>query len=128
MKYVLATLQIILGLLFLAAGFTKLFTPIADMADMMTWTMAVPAALVRFSGLAELAGGLGLILPWLTGIQPQLVRLAALGLVVTMMGAVVTHVSIGDPVSAMIPPVVLGAIAAFIAYGRTSILPLPAAA
>lgn len=128
MKYAIWILQVLLALVFLAAGATKIFTPIADMADMMAWTAAVPALLVRFAGVAELAGGLGLLLPWLTGIQPQLVRMAAGGLVLTMIGAVITHVVIGDPFSEAMPSLVLGILAAILAYGRTNILPLPAAA
>ncbi len=126
MKYAIWILQVLLALVFIGAGVTKLITPIPDLAANMAWTTEVPAALVRFSGLAELAGGLGLILPWVTGIQPQLVRLAALGLVVTMIGAIVTHIAIGDPVSQMIPPLVLGILAAVLTYGRTKVLPLPA--
>ncbi|MFK7803501.1 MAG: DoxX family protein [Anaerolineae bacterium] len=125
MKYVLGTLQVLLALTFIAAGGTKLVTSAADMAEMMRWTASVPTAMVRVIGIIEVAGGLGLVLPWLTGIQPQLVRLAAAGLVVTMIGAMITHVAIGDPIGELIPSFVLGLIAAFIAYGRTSVLPLP---
>ena len=128
MKYVLGTLQVLLALAFLAAGFTKLVTAPADLADMMSWTTAVPIFVVRIIGLIEIAGALGLVLPWLTGIQPQLVRLAAAGLVLTMIGAIITHLLIGDPFGQAVPALVLGAIAAFIAYGRTTMLPLPATA
>ena len=128
MKYVLGTLQIILALLFLAAGFTKIVTPAAELVEMMSWTASVPIAAVRIIGVLEVAGALGLILPWLTGIQPQLVRLAAAGLVLLMAGAVITHIAIGDPVGAMIPALVLGILAGVIVYGRTKVLPLPAKA
>ena len=128
MKYAIWTLQVLLALVFLAAGAAKIFTPIADMAEMMAWTASVPAALIRFVGVAELAGGLGLLLPWLTGIQPQLVRLAAGGLVLAMIGAAITHVAIGDPFSEVIPSLVLGILAAVLVYARTAVLPLPAAA
>ena len=126
MKYVLWALQVLLGLAFLAAGLTKILTPAANLVEMMAWVASVPAALVPIIGVLEVAGGLGLILPWLTGIQPQLVRLAAGGLSLTMLAAIIVHISIGDPVSAWIPPLVLGLLSAVVAYGRTKVLPLPA--
>ncbi len=125
MKYVLWALQVLLGLAFIAAGFMKIVTPAANLVEMMAWVASMPATLVPIIGVLELAGGLGLILPWLTGIQPQLVRLAAGGLTLTMIVAVIFHISIADPVSAWIPPLVLGLLAAVIVYGRTKLLPLP---
>ena len=124
MKYVLIILQILIGLAFIAAGVMKIITPVDQLAQQLTWVAAVPAFTVPIIGILEVAGGLGLILPWLTGIQPQLVRLAALGLVLTMIGAVITHIAIGDPFGALVAPIVLGVLAAFIAYGRTNLLPL----
>ena len=125
MKYLLIILQILIGLAFIASGGMKIFTPADQLAQQMAWAAAVPAFTIPIIGILEVAGGLGLILPWLTGIQPQLVRLAAMGLTLTMIGALITHIAIGDPFGAMVPPIVLGAISAFIAYGRTSLLPLP---
>lgn len=125
MKYLLWTLQVLLGLAFLAAGFMKIFTPATDLVEMMTWVASVPNSVVPVIGILEVAGGLGLILPWLTGIQSQLVRLAAGGLVLTTIGAVILHISIGDTVGA-IAPLVLGILAAIIVYGRSAVLPLPA--
>ena len=128
MKYVLGTLQVLLALVFLMAGVTKIMTPAADLVAMMSWVASVPAAAVPVIGVLEVAGALGLILPWLTGIQPGLVRLAASGLVLTMIGAVITHIAIGDPIAQAIPALVLGILASVVAYGRTVLLPLPAAA
>lgn len=124
MKYVLMILQVLLGLAFIAAGGSKLFTPVDQLAQQLNWVNYIPAFGVILIGILELAGGLGLILPWLTGIQAGLVRWAAIGLTLTMVGAVITHIAIGDPFSEMIPSIVLGALSAFIAYGRTSLLPL----
>lgn len=128
MKYVLWTLQVLLALVFLMAGVTKIITPAADLVAMMSWVASVPAAAVPVIGVLEVAGALGLILPWLTGIQPGLVRLAASGLVLTMIGAVITHLAIGEPIAQAIPALVLGILASVVAYGRTVLLPLPAAA
>lgn len=128
MKYVLGTLQVLLALVFLMAGVTKIMTPAADLVAMMSWVASVPAAAVPVIGVLEVAGALGLILPWLTGIQPGLVRLAASGLVLTMIGAVITHLAIGEPITQAIPALVLGILAGIVAYGRTVLLPLPAVA
>jgi uncharacterized membrane protein YphA (DoxX/SURF4 family) len=128
MKYVLGTLQVLLALVFLMAGVTKIMTPAADLVAMMSWVASVPAAAVPVIGVLEVAGALGLILPWLTGIQPGLVRLAASGLVLTMIGAVITHIAIGEPITQAMPALVLGILAGVVAYGRTVLLPLPAAA
>ncbi|MFZ4663666.1 MAG: DoxX family protein [Caldilineaceae bacterium] len=128
MKYVLGTLQVLLALVFLMAGVTKIMTPAADLVAMMSWVASVPAAAVPVIGVLEVAGALGLILPWLTGIQPGLVRLAASGLVLTMIGAVITHIAIGEPITQAIPALVLGILAGVVAYGRTVLLPLPATA
>lgn len=124
MKYVLIVLQILLALAFLAAGSGKILTPVNELAQQMNWVNAVPAFTVPIIGILEVAGALGLVLPWLTGIQPQLVRLAAIGLALTMLGAIITHLAIGDPANALIGPLVLGGLSAFVAYARTKILPL----
>lgn len=128
MKYAIWTLQVILALVFVAAGVTKIITPPADLAEMMSWTTSMPTLAVRVIGLLEVAGALGLILPWLTGIQPQLVRLAAGGLILTMVGAVITHITIGDPIAQAVPSLVLGILVAVVAYIRTKVMPLPAVA
>lgn len=128
MKYVLGALQVLLALVFLMAGVTKIMTPAADLVAMMSWVASVPAAAVPVIGVLEVAGAVGLILPWLTGIQPGLVRLAASGLVLTMIGAVITHITIGEPITQAIPALVLGILAGIVAYGRTVLLPLPAVA
>lgn len=125
MKYALIVLQILVGVGFLFFGGVKIITPVDQLAQQMAWVAFLPAFAVTVIGVLEFLGGLGLILPWLTGIQPQLVRWAAIGLTLTMIGAVITHIAIGDPFGSMIMPIILGALAAFIAYGRTSILPLP---
>ncbi|MEM7117488.1 MAG: DoxX family protein [Chloroflexota bacterium] len=124
MKYVLIVLQILLALAFLAAGSGKILTPADELAQQMNWVNFVPAFAVLLIGILEVAGALGLVLPWLTGIQPQLVRLAAAGLALTMLGAIITHFAVGDPIGSIIAPLILGGLAAFVAYGRTKILPL----
>lgn len=115
--------QILLAVAFGAAGAMKLTQPLADLAGTMAWTAAVPGALVRFIGAAELAGALGLVLPSLTRIQPRLTALAALGLVVVMALATAFHLSRGEG-EMVAPNLVLGALAAFVAWGRGKAAPI----
>jgi hypothetical protein len=77
----------------------------------------MPGLLVRFIGVVEVLGGLGVILPWLTGIRPGLTPLAAAGLVIIMIGATVVTVMIVNIAMALIP-LMVGLLAAFVAYGR----------
>ena len=115
--------QILLAVAFGMAGLMKLSTPIADLAAQMAWVGSVPPTLVRFIGAAELAGAIGLILPALTRIQPRLTALAAVGLIVVMVLASVVHAARGE--FGMLPVnVVLGALAAFVAWGRGKAAPI----
>ena len=123
MKITLWILQGLLALVFLAAGAMKLAMPIADVNDALSWTADLPTALVRLIGLAEVLGAVGLILPALTRIRPHLTVLAALGLALVMVGATVFHLLRGE-YSAMLPTLVLGALLAFVAWGRTVRVPI----
>jgi hypothetical protein len=109
--------QGLLAVAFASAGFMKATMPIADLAANMPWAGDVPEALVRFIGLSELAGAVGLVLPAALRWKPALTPLAALGLVTIMVLASLFHLSRGE---AMVLPVnaTLGALAAFVAWGR----------
>ncbi len=111
------TLQALLALLFLLTGIMKLFTP----ADVLMAQLFIPLPLlfVRFVGLAECAGALGLILPGLLRIQPRLTPLAACGLVLIMIGATVTTLMVGL-VSVAVISLVVGLLCAVVAYTRRS--------
>ena len=78
---------------------------------------------VRFIGVVEVLGALGLILPAATRIQPKLTPLAALGLFTVMVLAMITHITRGE-FGAIGVNVVLGGLAAFIAWGRLSKAPV----
>jgi len=106
-------LQIVLALLFIFAGFMKLVTPVAE----MTKDMAFPGWFLRFLGVAELLGGLGLVLPGLLKTHRQLTSFAALGLLVIMIGAVVT-VLLSGQLGMAIVPLVTGVLCALVALGR----------
>ena len=118
MTYALWTIQVLLALLFLLAGGMKLVMPIEE----MTKQMPMPGLFLRFIGVAELLGGLGLILPGLLRIRPGLTPLAAAGLVIIMVGATALTLAIG-PVATALIPLVVGLLAAFVAYGRWRLAP-----
>lgn len=115
--------QVLLALSFGMTGAMKAMTPYDALAASMAWVAHVPEALVRFIGVAELAGAIGLVLPALARIQPRLTPLAAAGLVIVMVLAAGTHASLGEwgaiPVN-----LVLGGLAAFVAWGRTMKAPI----
>jgi len=115
--------QALLAFAFAGAGAMKLFTPMAELLAQMAWVSAVPEAMVRFIGAAELAGAIGLILPALTRIKPGLTVLAAGGLTVVMLAAAPFHLSRGE-VGAIVPNLILGALAAFVAWGRFKKAPI----
>jgi putative oxidoreductase len=114
--------QGLLGLLFAMAGAWKTFTPIAELAQKAPW-VADAGGLVRFIGLSELLGGLGLILPAATRIQPRLTVAAAAGLTVVMVLAAGFHAMKGELQSLPVN-IVLGGLAAFIAWGRWKKAPI----
>lgn len=120
---VLWVVQVLLGLNFLVPGLMKATQPIAELAAQMVWPGVVPAALVRFVGISEIAGGLGLILPSATRIRPSLTPLAAMGLVAVMVLAAGFHLMRGE-VQALPINAVLGGLAAFVAWGRSKKAPI----
>lgn len=115
--------QVILAALFLMAGLTKSTKPIEELSAMMPWAAQVPGALVRFIGISELLGALGLVLPSLLRIRPQLTPLAAWGLAVIMLLAAVYHV-VQNEFSVIGMNILLGAVAVFIAWGRSKKVPI----
>ena len=110
--------QVLLAALFLFAGGMKLVLPLAQLQG----PVPMPGAFVRFIGVCEVLGALGLILPGLLGVRPGLTPLAAAGLVIIMIGATVIGFKIGGVGPALIP-LVTGLVAAFVAYGRWRLAP-----
>jgi putative oxidoreductase len=121
--------QSLLALAFAAAGATKLFTPLAELASkgMGGWIADSPEALVRFIGLAEVLGAVGLIAPAASRIAPRLTPAAAAGLTVVMVLAAGTHLRYGE-LGSLPLNLVLGALSAFVAWGRLSAKPIAARA
>jgi uncharacterized membrane protein YphA (DoxX/SURF4 family) len=121
MNIALWIIQGLLAALFLFAGGMKLVMPIEE----MTKQIAMPGLFLRFIGVAEVFGAIGLIIPGLTRIQPGLTPLAAAGLVLIMIGATVTILATGDIATALMP-LAVGILAAFVAYGRWRLAPYSA--
>ena len=109
--------QVLLALLFLWAGGIKLVLPIEEMTKQMP--IPLPGLFLRFIGVCEALGALGLILPGLLRIRPGLTPLAAAGLVIIMIGATAITLAAGDVAMGLIP-LVVGLLSAFVAYGRWS--------
>jgi hypothetical protein len=116
------TAQVLLALMFGFAGGSKLFTPIADLAKNAEWIRDLPA-LIRFIGLSEFAGALGMILPAATRIKPGLLIWAAYGLVVVMILATGFHLARREFTFSLVT-VFIGAVAGFVAWGRKRKAPI----
>jgi DoxX-like protein len=113
MTRALWVVQGLLAALFVFAGGMKLILPIEE----MTKDVPLPGPFMRFIGVAEFLGGLGLILPGLTGIRTGLTPLAAAGLVIIMIGATVLSVATAGIAPALFP-LIVGLLLAFVAYSR----------
>jgi len=116
--YALWIVQGLLALLFLFAGGMKLVLPL----EKLTGPIELPGLFLRFIGVCEVLGALGLILPGLLRIRPGLTPLAAAGLVIIMIGATALTVAAGAVAPALIS-LGVGLLAAFVAYGRWRLAP-----
>lgn len=115
--------QVLLALAFMAAGFGKSTMPPEALLAQFPWAASSGVALVRFIGVSELLGGLGLLLPAATRIKPFLTPLAAIGLATIMVLAAGFHLVRGE-FPAIVFNAILGGIAAFIAWGRLKKAPI----
>jgi len=121
MNRLLWVVQALLALLFLFAGGMKLFMSAAE----LTAQSPIPAGFLRFIAVMEILGGLGLVLPGMLRIRTVLTPLAAVGLSIIMIGAVVVTIrTMGLALATL--PFVTGALALFVAYGRWRLAPLSA--
>ena len=121
MNIVLWIIQILLALLFVFSGLTKL-VPIMTMPPPPAGMWMPPIWFLKFIGLCELLGGLGLVLPGLFHRQQYLTVLAAIGLTIIMIGAVVVTLTMGA--AAAVLPLITGLLCVFVAYGRAKLSPL----
>ena len=117
MNVVLWIVQALLGLMFTGTGLWKMVTPVASLAAKMPWMGEVSPAFLYMTATFDLLGGLGIILPSVTRIQPKLAVWAAVGCAALQASAVVFHASRGE--GAKTPfNVVLIALSLFVAWGR----------
>ncbi len=122
MNIALWIVQGLLAVMFMMAGFMKASKPKEELATRMAWVEDFSANNIRLIGILEILAAIGLILPPLTGILPWLAPLAAVGLVLTMIGAAITHGRRGE--NQMIGMnVMLLLLAVFVAYGRFVLAP-----
>ena len=122
------TVQVLWGVFFSFTGFGKVLCLNQAVWNLMLprvpWFSAVPQALFVFVGVCEFLGGVGLILPAMTGVKPKLTPLAAFGLTVVMILAAVFHIVRGEYNFFLPTNLVLGGGAAFIAYWRWVVRPI----
>ena len=123
MNILLWILQILLAMLFLFAGGTKLVLPIQMLTDMGSPNAIVlPGLFIRFIGVCEVLGALGLVLPGVFKTRQYLTPLAAVGLMIIMIGAMVVT-AMGDGLKLALIPFVYLLLLGFIAYGRWRLRP-----
>ena len=115
--------QVLLAVVFLMVGMAKLTKPKEELAERMDWVEDFSLGTIRFIGGVEVLAAIGLILPGLFGIAPILVPIAASGLVVTQIGAVIVHARRSEP-KMIIGNVALIALALFVAWARFGDYPL----
>ena len=123
MNIALWIVQILLALAFLLVGSMKVSQPIDKLKQNMGWVAHTTPGIVRLIGTLEILGALGLILPAVTHILSWLTPVAAIGLVLTMIGASIVHIRLKE-FSRLGVPLILLLLALFIVYGRFMIAPL----
>lgn len=114
-----------LAAMFCMAGLMKAIQPVEALAESLPWVASTPLILVRFIGISELLGGIGLLLPAILRIKPFLTIWAALGLGIVMLLAALFHGSRGE-FEAIGFNLFMVAIALFIAWGRSKKAPIKA--
>lgn len=123
MNVALWIVAIALAAAFLGAGLMHALQSKEKLDQSLGWTEDFTTGRVRFIGVVEILGALGLILPAVTGIAPVLTPLAATGLGLVMIGAMATHYRRREP-QGIVVNLVLLALAIFVAWGRFGPYPL----
>lgn len=124
LNIILWVFQVILGLMFIFAGFMKASTPVAELQSQMAWVEDVKDY-IAIIGVLELLGGIGLILPSALRIKPLLTVYAAYGIILTMICAAILHINRGE-FPDMVTNIVIILIMVFIVWGRRMKVPIEA--
>lgn len=117
MNTALWIVQGLLGFMFTYAGILKATSPIDKLAVKMPWANDFSVPMVRFIGLSQFLIAQGMVWPWLLGIAPILTPIAASGLVLVMVFAMIYHIGKKE-YKALPVNLVIAALAAFVAIGR----------
>ena len=120
MNILLWVLQVLLALVFFAHGLMLLFPPAAIAAQL---NASLPRWFQLFLGVAEILAAVGVTLPGISRIQPWLVPAAAAGIMIVMISATGFHLMRGE-ISSAVTTFVLLALATFVAYMRSQVLPI----
>ncbi len=123
LNIVIWTGQVFLAVNFLILGYLKIALPINELGPEMPFVLVIPEALTRFIGVAEVLGGLGLVLPSLLRIKPVLTPLAAIGILLIMILAIGYHLYQGEYIMIGFN-FIIGLVALIIAWARYKKLPI----
>lgn len=115
------TAQALIAITLIWGAYIK-FLPIEETANMLPWALDNPG-LVQFTGIIDLLGGIGIVLPAALRIQPKLTVLAAYGVIALMVAASVFHISRGEA-SLIGMNIIFLVLAVFVAWGRTKKAPI----
>ena len=122
MNVVLWVAQVLLALVLVGVGVAHA-TRRDQATGQMAWMLAVPKPLLTTIGVLEILGAIGLVAAWATGILPWLTPLAAIAVVILMVLAAAFHARRPGEMPVLVFNVVLGLVAAFVAYGRIVLAP-----
>jgi hypothetical protein len=117
------TAQVLLSITLLWAGSVKLFQPIEQLKTRWSWTGEVSSNFVKLTGVIDLLGAIGVLLPALLRFKPILTPIAAVGIILLMISASIFHISRGEA-SQIGFNIIFATIAAFVAYGRFKLIPI----
>lgn len=124
MNILLWILQGLLAAMFLMAGLMKLFQPKEKLKEKMgAWVDAISESKFKLIGFLEFLGAIGMVLPMLINVMPVLTPLAAVGISMTMIGAMNLHIKRRE-MDKLMPNVVLLMLSLFVAIGRFLIVPV----
>jgi len=107
---------------YIAGGIVKLTMPYEKYAAKLGWPEDFTPGNVRFMGVVEVLGGVGLVLPGLVGVAPVLVPIAASCMALYMAGAITERIRRGE-YKELLGDLVFLAAMIFIAWGRFAIEP-----